>query len=111
VPEDSPESNAGQLTALVYALGVTPRADGFFPDTALPLPAAAAAYHNALALFLEGGGCIPLGLLGLAPMATRRRCRARPSGPRPRPPAIPVQRESGPQRVSVTPDFLQQVEC
>ena len=110
VRTDSPESNAGQLTALVHGLRV-PRERRIFPDTRLLLPDAAEAYHNDLAAFLERGGQVSLGLLGLGAdghtaslfslddVERGHGCYA-----------IPVLRENGPARVSVTADFLSLAE-
>ena len=106
VPIGSAESNAGQLTALAYELNVT-QERRIFPDTSRLLPDAAQAYHNELAAFLARGGHIALGLLGLGAdghtaslfsLDDIERGHGRY--------AIPVLRENGPHRVSVTADFL-----
>jgi 6-phosphogluconolactonase/glucosamine-6-phosphate isomerase/deaminase len=106
VPTDSPESNTGHLTALVYELNVT-QERRIFPDTHRLLPDAAQTYHNELATFLARGGQVTLGLLGLGAdghtaslfsLDDIERGHGRY--------AIPVQRENGPHRISVTADFL-----
>jgi len=91
----------GQLTALVYALGVT-HARRIFPDhrpaACPPLPPP---ITMPWPLFLEGGGCIPLGLLGLGADGHTASLFSLDDVDRGRGRlAIPVQRESGPQRVS-----------
>jgi 6-phosphogluconolactonase len=106
VPTASPESNAGQLATLVAALAVPP-ARQIFPNTALPLPAAAQAYHENLAAFLKRGGRLSLGLLGLGADGHTASLFAlddveRGGGRY----ALPVLRASGPNRISVTADFL-----
>lgn len=110
VPVTSPESNAGQLAALVRALRLPPERT-LFPNTALPLAAAAQAWHTQLTAFLARGGKPSIGLLGLgadghtASLFTladvARGCGAL---------ALPIPRPAPPHRVSVTADFLEKFE-
>ena len=110
VPADSPESNYGNLAALVRSLGLPPsrvlrvRSD-------LALEEAAADYDRALKAFVEGGGRIALGLLGLgadghAASLFSPRDVERGAGRF----AVAVPRRPGPDRVSVTRDLLIRVE-
>lgn len=107
---DSLESNYAAATPMITALGL-PRERVLYVHTGLPLQEAADRYDRDLAAFFEGGGTIPLGLLGLgadghtaslfsAQDAERGRGRL----------AVAVDREKGADRVSVTPDLLARVE-
>ena len=64
VPVTSPDSNAGQLAGLVRALRLPPERV-LFPDTALPLAESVRGWGRQLGGFLQRGGTLPLGLLGL----------------------------------------------
>lgn len=110
VPPDDPRSNFGNTRPLLEALGATPtcvlRVDG-----EATVDAAAAAYDTALGRWLEGGGHIGFGLLGLGAdghtaglftPAHLDEARGRW--------AIGVRRPDGLSGVTVTPDLLRRVE-
>ena len=110
VPLDSSESNYGMMRPMVASLGID-EARVMRVHTELPLEAAADRYHAELAAFIERGGRITLGLLGLGadghvaslfePADIARgqgRC------------AIAVPRTAGPDRISVTADLLARIE-
>lgn len=110
VPVESPESNFGRLLPLVESLRLeTWRV--LRVATELPLADAAEGYDGDLEEYIAAGGRITLGLLGLGAdghvaslfdAADIRRGAGRW--------AIPVLRESGPDRISVTCDLLRRVE-
>jgi 6-phosphogluconolactonase/glucosamine-6-phosphate isomerase/deaminase len=64
VPVTSPDSNAGQLADLVRVLQLPPERV-LFPDTALPLAASVRGWGKQLGGFLQRGGKLSLGVLGL----------------------------------------------
>lgn len=110
VPLADPRSNAGAISPLLQRAGV-PAARILQVDGACPLDVAAARYHDALAAFLDAGGRVPLGLLGLgadghtaslfsAGQVTAGRGRW----------AQAVARPDGLNGVSVTADFLVRVD-
>lgn len=109
-PENAPESNYGKMHALVRALDLDD-SQVMRVHTELPLEAAADRYHAELAAFLERGGRITLGILGLgadghvASLFDDQDLQ-RGAGRY----ALAVPREIAPNRVSVTPDLLQKVE-
>jgi 6-phosphogluconolactonase len=107
---ESPESNYGRMRAMVDGLGLG-EARVMRVHTEFPLDAAADGYHDELAAFLRSGGLITLGLAGLGAdghIASLFDIRDLERGHGRF--AIPVPRESGPDRVSVTQDLLARVE-
>jgi 6-phosphogluconolactonase len=107
---ESPESNFGHVAGMLRALGVADT-NIMRVRTELPLQDAAERYHARLAGYLEKGGTIPLGILGLgadghvaslfsADDVVRGQGRF----------AIAVKRANGPDRVSVTRDLLLRVD-
>jgi 6-phosphogluconolactonase len=110
VPENSFDSNYAKMHAMVRALGLDD-SRVMRVRTELPLEAAADRYHQELATYLENGGRITLGILGVgadghvASLFDEQDLR-RGAGRY----AIAVARESGPNRVSVTRDLLLKVE-
>ena len=110
VPDDAPESNYGSARPLIAALGL-PAESVLRAATALPLPAAAQHWHDDLAAFLACGGILTLGLLGLGMDGHTASLFSRDDLARGRGRwVIPVLREDGPNRVSVTPDLLTRVQ-
>jgi 6-phosphogluconolactonase len=109
VPEDSPESNYGNLRPALEAWGL-PDARIVRPRPALGAPAAAERFDADLRAFLGRGGRLELGFLGLgadghtASLFTADDV-ARGAGRL----ALAVPRPSGPARVSVTRDLLARV--
>jgi 6-phosphogluconolactonase len=110
VPDVSPDSNYGQVAPLLGSLGVgAERVLRVFTDG--DVASAADRYHRDLARFLEAGGSIPLGLLGLGAdghtaslFSGEDIARGRGRW------AIAVRRSPGPDRISVTRDLLIRVE-
>jgi len=110
VPRDASESNFAQIVPLLRALALDD--DRVFRVlTELPLEEAADRYHRELTSFLDRGGSMPLGILGLGAdghvaslfdEADLERGKDRA--------AIAVARPSGPDRISVTRTFLLRVE-
>ena len=110
VSDDAPESNYGATRSLIAAVGLPPERV-LRAATALPLPAAAQRWHDDLAAFLARGGNFTLGLLGLGADGHTASLFSRDDLARSRGRwVIPVLRESGPSRVSVTPDLLTRVQ-
>ncbi len=110
VPLDSPHSNAGQIQPLLHAWGLTPdhilRVHG-----ELPLAEATAAYQDTLQRYLDQGGTVPLGLLGLgADGHTASLFTARHIADGQQALAQSVARPDGLNGVSVTPRFLRAVQ-
>jgi 6-phosphogluconolactonase len=110
VPTDSPDNNFASMKDMVDSLGID---DSHIMrvDTSLPLREAAEDYDRQLASFLDGGGRITLGILGLGAdghlaslfeMAHLRQGKDRL--------AIAVPRIPGPDRISVTQDLLLRTE-
>lgn len=110
VPENSRENNYANMHALVRALDLDD-SRVMRVHTELPLDAAADRYHAELAAYLERGGRITLGILGLgadghvASLFDDQDLQ-RGAGRY----ALAVPREIAPNRVSVTPDLLREVE-
>ncbi len=111
VPLDSPESNYGAARPMFLALGLEQNGRALAAPTALPLDDAAAAYEDRLRGLITPPGRVSLGILGVGADGhtaslfspedvLRGRGRL----------AIPVPRAQGPDRVSVTGDFLARVE-
>ena len=108
-PEDTPDSNYGNLAASIRGWGV-PEERILRPLPALGLKTAARAYDGELRLFLKSGGRLTLGFLGLGadghtaslftPADVARGGKSC---------AIPVPRKTGLARVSVTPELLARV--
>ncbi|MCX6996797.1 MAG: 6-phosphogluconolactonase [Kiritimatiellaeota bacterium] len=110
VPDEAPESNYNNARPLIAALGLPP-GRVLRVATALPLPAAAQRWHDDLAAFFARGGMFTLGLLGLGADGHTASLFSRDDLARGRGRwVIPVLRESGPCRVSVTPDLLTRVQ-
>jgi len=109
LPVDSPDSNFGNARAMIDAVGLSGRTLHINPD--LEIEACAADYDTALARFFDGGGRIPIALLGLGSdghtcslfndtdLARAANCLAAPCYK-----AVP------PHRVTVSPDLLARVE-
>lgn len=109
VPLESPESNFGKMIPMVRALGVD-ESGIMRVHTELPLDVAASHYNDAISGFLEEGGRIELGLLGLGAdghVASLFSDQHITQGTGKH--AIAVSRKDGPDRVSVTRDLLLQV--
>ena len=110
VPLDNPHSNAGQIQPLLRAWGLTPerilRVHG-----ERSLAEATAAYHDTLQCYLDQGGTVPLGLLGLgADGHTASLFNARHIEEGQQSLAQSVARPDGLNGVSVTPRFLREVQ-
>ena len=110
VPLTSPESNFGNMRAMVDALGIRD-SQIMHVHTHLDLDAAAEQYHQQLAAYIDDGGRITLGILGLgadghvASLFDADDIR-RGAGRY----AVAVTRKTGPDRVSVTRDLLLKAE-
>ncbi len=109
VPDDSPMSNYGASRVLLDALAI-PHERILKVKTELPLEQAADEQHAAWKAFLERGGVLPLAFLGLG--EDGHTCSLfTPEQVRDCPPdrfAAAVTRESGPNRVTLTPALLAQ---
>lgn len=110
VPHDHPQSNGALAAPMLDALAV-PAQNVLRVNTALPLDQAAAQYERDLAALLDRPVPIALGLLGLGADGHTASLFApgdldRAAGRL----AIPVPRDDGPNRVSVTPLLLENVE-
>lgn len=110
VPPDSPDSNYGNAAAMIAALTIQDQRL-LRVNTQPSVEAAANAYNEDIAAFWGRGGHITLGLLGIGvdghtaslfTLADVDRGEDRW--------AIPVIRESGPSRVSVTAALIRRVE-
>jgi len=110
VPTDSPENNFAAMRRMVKSLGID-KSQVMRVRTSLTLREAARDYDTQLATFLDSGGRITLGILGLGAdghlaslfeMSHLNLVEKRW--------AIPVPRVPGPDRISVTQDLLLQVE-
>jgi 6-phosphogluconolactonase len=106
VPMNDPQSNYGPCKPMFYALGL--REDrALRVRTELPIAEAAQDYHDQLSVFLDAGGKISLGLLGLgadghtASLFSKEDASRAGEGL-----AIPVERSDGPSRVSVTAKLI-----
>jgi 6-phosphogluconolactonase/glucosamine-6-phosphate isomerase/deaminase len=110
VPLESPQSNYGNIRPMVHALGVD-ESRVMRVHTYLPLDDAADRYDAVLSTYIEKGGRITLGFLGLgadghvASLFTRQDLTRWPERY-----AIAVPRETVPDRVSVTRKLLLRIE-
>lgn len=110
VPKDSPESNSGNTQELISALGIPP-SQLVSVKTDLPLEHAASDYHRQIQSFLDRGGLLPLGLLGLGPDGhTASLFNIEDASQRTHHWAIAVPRPTPPDRVSVTAELLSRFE-
>lgn len=109
VPPESPQNNFGQARPMLEALAL-PESRIIRVLTGMEIEAAARRYEQDFNRFCEAGGDLTLGLLGIG--ADGHTCslftqedldQARGRL------AIPVKRNPGPDRVSVTPDLLKLV--
>lgn len=110
VPPQSPQSNYGQILPMLQAWGLPPerilRVHG-----EQPLADATSVYASAISQFVEAGGCIPLGLLGLgADGHTASLFTAQHIADGQAAWAQAVQRPDGLSGVSVTPRLLRHVQ-
>ena len=111
VPETDPQSNYALTVAMIRSLQLPP-SRVLRVQTELSLDEAAVRYHEAWRDFFDGGGEIPLALLGLGDdghtcsLFTAEQVRAYAPGVY----AAPLRRESGPHRVTVTPALLERVQ-
>lgn len=107
VPETDPQSNYALTLDMIRALDL-PESQVLRVDTSVALEQAAARYHQAWEVFFEHGGVIALALLGLGEdghtcsLFTREQLDNCTSDRY----SVPVKREPGPDRVSVTPALL-----
>jgi 6-phosphogluconolactonase len=109
VSPDHPDSNYGQMLPMFDALGLSP--DQILNiDAELTLTESAKSYHDKWAAFFAEGGKISLSVLGLGPDGhTASLFSFHDASPQSMW-AIPVQRDPGPNRVSVTRDLLGRAE-
>lgn len=109
VPPDNPKSNYGQIRPMLDAWGI-PSFAIHRVEGEKPLAAATQSYNQSLARFLDQGGVIPLGLLGLgsdghtASLFTPEHLAQGHDAC-----AISVARPDGLNGISVTPRLLKQV--
>ncbi len=110
VPADSAESNYGNSRGMIEALGL-PFERVHRVHTDFPIEDAARRYHESLGEFLDSGGAISLGILGIGPdghtcslfsQADLDRGAGRY--------ASATYRTPGPNRVTVTPGLLKRVD-
>ena len=110
VPVDSPESNYGNTLPMLQALGI-PGERIIRVQTHLALDKAALAFERDFERTLDSEGVFPLALIGLGPdghtcsLFTQEDLDACEGHL-----AVPVQRPSGPARVSITPSLLARVQ-
>lgn len=111
VPETDSQSNYALTVAMIRSLQLPP-SRVLRVQTQLSLDDAAVQYHEAWRDFFDGGGEIPLALLGLGDdghtcsLFTPEQVHACAPGVY----AAPLRRESGPHRVTVTPALLERVQ-
>ncbi len=111
VPVISPENNFGNARPMIAAVGV-PESRVLRVRTELALADAAARYDHDIAAFLNRGGKVSLGLLGLgADGHTASIFSARDVEAGQGHHAIAVARQGEPSRVTVTADFLALADC
>jgi 6-phosphogluconolactonase len=109
VPVSSSESNFGNARAMIDALGLVDRT--LRVDPGLELEACARDYDGQISRFLAAGGTIPVALLGLG--ADGHTCSLFNDADILRAEnrlAAPVYKESSPDRITVSPKFLSNVE-
>ncbi len=110
VPVTAPESNAGQVAPLVRALHLPP-ARVLFPNTTLPLAEAVRDWGHQFAGFLQRGGQLPLGILGLGADGHTASLFSLDDVERSRGLlALPVTHPNGSQRISLGADLLAKFE-
>jgi 6-phosphogluconolactonase len=110
VPLDSPQSNYGNMRLMVHALGID-ESRVMRVQTDMPLDEAADLYDEALSKYIEKGGRITLGLLGLGldgHVASLFNIQDLKRGAGRYAIAVPL--KNGPDRVSVTRNLLLKVE-
>lgn len=111
VPETDPQSNYALTRDMIRTLGLPP-SRVLRVRTELPLEESASRYHDAWQDFFDLGGTVPLALLGLGDdghtcsLFTPEQVDA--CGPDTF--AASVRRETGPDRITVTPALLGRVE-
>jgi len=108
-PADSPESNFGNTSGMLKALRL-PEDRVLRVATELPLAEAASAYANDIDAFLNRGGRVTLGLLGMGADGHTASLFNLKDAERTDRLAIPIPRDPGPARVSVTAGFLRKIE-
>ena len=109
VEPDSPESNAGNTRPMLDALRISGERI-LCVDGRMPPRVAAGRYDQAIKTFLDQGGALPLGILGLGADGHTASLFSLEDAGNTSAYAIPVHREDGPDRVSVTSKLLAQVE-
>jgi 6-phosphogluconolactonase len=111
VPATDPQSNYALSVAMIQALRL-PKTRVFRVQTSLPLEAAASQYHDTWRCFLENGGVISLAFLGLGEdghtysLFSPEQLTSCDPGVF----AVAVKRETGPDRITVTPALLERIE-
>lgn len=109
VPPNSPESNFGNTVLMLKAVGL-PEHRILRVRTELPLPDAARAFDTDIDAFFVRGGCVRLGLLGLGSDGHTASLFSLQDASRTDCWALPVPKDSGPDRVSVTARLLRKIE-
>ncbi|HPO17211.1 MAG TPA: 6-phosphogluconolactonase [Candidatus Hydrogenedentes bacterium] len=107
---ESPDSNFGNSSPMLASLGI-PAEHVMRVRTELPLEQAAGQYHNTLNMFLQSGGVLPLGLLGIG--SDGHTCSIFADHDLHLDDtllAAPVYRHATPHRITVTPHLLKQVK-
>lgn len=110
VNADSPDNNFGNSSPMLASLRI-PAENVLRVPTEPPLEQAARQYHNTLNTFLQSGGVLPLGLLGLG--TDGHTCSIFSDHDLHLDDtllAAPVYRDATPHRITVTPYLLKQVK-